>query len=172
MDIRHGCGDFGNSTECKYRHRNGGERMQLQTVSGELSPDHVGLCVQGTTEYGYGVTFRGRKADVHKTLISASKVHIKGHVAVADSNVGYIIPCNSALPRKIQQFVQNEIVNESGALSLYLESGTHIGYTKIQQHVHTRRDQELCSAHAKQLSGPSASLEGASPMASVGKVHS
>ena len=33
------------------------------------------LQMQGTNEYGYGVTFRSRKADVHKTLISASKIH-------------------------------------------------------------------------------------------------
>ena len=41
-----------------------------------------------------GVTFQGRKTDVHKTLISASKVHSKGHVAVVDSNGGYIIRYN------------------------------------------------------------------------------
>ena len=42
------------------------------TASAELIPNHGGLCVQGTTEDGCGVTFRVRKADVHKTLISAS----------------------------------------------------------------------------------------------------
>ena len=46
-----------------------------KTASGELISDRGGFCVQGTTEYGYGVTFQGTTADGHKTLISASKVH-------------------------------------------------------------------------------------------------
>ena len=105
--------------------------------------------------------FRGRKADVHKTLVSASKVHSEGHVAVVDSNGGYIILDISALARKIQPFVQNEIVNEPGAERLYPENGTCIGYTKIQQNAtRTRSDEELCSMPAKQQSdGPLAPLE-------------
>ena len=38
-------------------------------TSGKLISHHVGLRVQGTIEYGYGVTFEGRKTDVHKTLL-------------------------------------------------------------------------------------------------------
>ena len=48
-------------------------------------------------------------------------------------------------------------------LLLYLEKGTYIGYTNVQQHVRTRSDQQLCSMHAKQLE--------VSPMASVGQAH-
>ena len=115
--------------------------VATKTASSELISDLGGLRVQGTTEYGYGVTFQARNADVHKkTLMSASKVHSKGHVAVANSSGGYIIPYNSAVARKFQQFVRNEIVNETGALRLY-QNGTHIGYIKIQQHVRTRSDQ-------------------------------
>ena len=79
---------------------------------------------------GYGVTFQGTKTDVHKTLISATKVQSEGHAAVVDSNGGYIILTNSTLARKIQQFTQNETVNELGAIRLYLENGAHIGYTE------------------------------------------
>ena len=93
----------------------------------------------GTTEYGYGVTFQGLKAKVHKILISASKVHNEGHAAVVDSNGGYIILYNRT--RHIPQIVQSEIVSELGAIRSYLENGTHIGYTQIQQHVRTRSDQ-------------------------------
>ena len=92
-----------------------------KTASGELTSDRGGLRVQGKTEYGFGVTFQGRKADVHKTLISASKVH----------NGGYIITYNSILARKTQQFIQKETVDEPGAIRLYPENGTYIGYTKI-----------------------------------------
>ena len=118
-----------------------------KTASAELLSDRGGLRVHGTAEHGYGVTFQGKKADVHKTLISASKVHSKGHDAVVDSNGGYIVPYNSMLARKIQQLVQKEIVKELGAIRLYLENGTYIGYTKIQQRVNTRSNKALCSMH-------------------------
>ena len=104
-----------------------GTETKAHDCSYKLISDRGGLPVQGTTEYGFGVTFQGRKADVHKNLISASKVH----------NGGYIITCNSILARKTQQFVQKEIVNEPGAIRLYPENGTYIEYTKILQHVST-----------------------------------
>ena len=134
-----------------------------KTAAGELISDRGGLRVQGTSEHGNGVTFQGWKVDVHKTLISASKVHSKSHVAVVDSNGGCIIPYNSTLARKIQQLVQKEIVKESGAIRLYLEHGTYLGYTKIQRNGSTRSNQELCSMHTKQQSGgPSALSKGVS----------
>ena len=104
------CGDFGTSAGCRNWHGND------------------------------GVSFQGRKAHVHKTLISASKVHSEGRVAVLDSNVGQIIPKNNTLARKIQQLVQEEIVRELFAIRWYLENGTYIGYTKIQQQRSTRRN--------------------------------
>ena len=95
-----------------------------------LTSDRGGMRVQGTTEYGYGATFQGGKADVHKTLTSVSKVHSKDRVAVVDSNGCYIILFNSTLARKIQQLVQKEIVKELGAIHLFLVSDTYIEYTK------------------------------------------
>ena len=82
--------------------------VATELLQGELISDRGGLCVQGTAECGYGVTFEGRKADVHKTLTSVSKVHCKGHVAVVEPNGGYIIPYSSTHARKIQQVVQGE----------------------------------------------------------------
>ena len=84
---------------------------------------------------------------LHKTLISASKVHSKGHVAVVDSNGGCIITYTST-----PTLVQKEIVDEPGAIRLCPENGMYIGYTKIQQHVSTQSDQGLCSVQAKQQS--------------------
>ena len=135
----------------------------------------AGLCVQGTTEYGYGVTFRGRKADVHKTLISASTVHSKDHVASVDSNGGYIL-YNSALARKILPFVQNEIVTELGAVLLYLEIGTDIWHRhRIHQNsatrLHTKRSTIVFDASKTTVGRPSAPLEGVSPKTSVGEPH-
>ena len=150
------------ANECSYK-----------TASGELISARGALRVQGKKEYRYGETFYGKKADVHKTLISANKVHRKGHAAVVDLNGGCIILHNSVFARKIQQFVLNEIVSEPGAVRLCLENGTYVGYTKTQQPVRTRSDQELRSMHAKQHSGGFRPPRwGAGPMASVGMAHS
>ena len=137
-----------------------------KTASGELISDRGGLRVQGTTEHGYGVIFQGRKADVDKNLISASKVHSKDHVAVVDSNGGYIFPCNSTLARKIQQLVQKETVKEPGAIRLY----------RVHQHPapgeHTKESRIVLDACETTVGAPSALSKGARPMANVGKVHS
>ena len=122
-----------------------------KTASGELIADRGGSRVQGTTEYVRGVTFQGRKADVHKTLISASNVHSKGHVAVVDADGGYIIPYNSSLNnsfrrRRSMNLVQYVCIQRMASTS---------GYTKIQQHVSTRSNQQLCSMRAKNTRGVS-----------------
>ena len=70
----------------------------------------------------------------------------EGHVAVVDSNGGWIILNSGTFASKIQQIVQNEIVNELGPIRLYLER-VH----KIQQHVRTRSNQELCSCMRRQM---------------------
>ena len=115
------------------------------------------------------MTFQGKTADVHKTLISANVVHNKKHVASVDSNGGCIIPLQqrSCLTYSTIRS-KNETVNDPGAIRLNLENGTYIGYTKIQQHVRTRSDQVLCSMHAEQKpGGSSARSVGESPMVSV-----
>ena len=101
-----------------------------------------------------GMTFQG-KADVHKTLISANVVHNKSMLQLQICDIFHIS-------------FKNETVNDPGAIRLHLENGTYIGYTKIQQHVRTRSDQELCSMHAEQhLRRPSARSVGEGPMVSV-----
>ena len=147
-------------------------KCSYKIASGELISDRDGLRVQGTAEYRNGVTFRCRKADVHKTLISASKVHSKGHVAVVDSEEGYIFLHNSTHAIKIQQFVQNEIVNELGSIRLYLESGAYIGYTKILQHAHMKRSTIVFDACETIVGRSSALSVGVGPMASVDQADS
>ena len=67
----------------------------------------------------------------HKTPISASNVHNKGHDAVVDWNGGDIIFCNNMFTRKIQQIVQQEIVKEPGEYVCHWRMA-HIGCSKIQ----------------------------------------
>ena len=152
MDIRQGCGDF--PPDAKIGTETQANECSYKTASGELISDRGRLRVQGTTEYGYGLTFQDRKADVHKTLISPSKVHSKGHVAVVDLNGGYIIPNNRALARNIQQFVQNEIVKEPGSVRLYLENGTYI-YPIPAIRTHMKRSRVLFDACKTAVGSPS-----------------
>ena len=78
-----------------------------------------------------------------------------------DSNGGYIIPHNSTLARKIQQFVQIEIVNELGAVHLYLENGTYIGYAKNPAtRANTKQSRAVFDACETTVGGPSAPFEG------------
>ena len=53
------------------------DNCSYKTASGELISDRGGLRVQRTTEYGYGITFQGRKADVNKTLIRQANFTVK-----------------------------------------------------------------------------------------------
>ena len=129
------------SNECSY-----------ETVSGELIPDHGGLCVQGTTEYGYQVTFRGRKADVRTHSDQRKLKSQRGPCC----NCGFEWRLHNLVQqRTCKKYFNNSLKmrGELGAVPRCLESGTCIGYTKIQQHDHTRNDQQLCSMHAKQHSG-------------------
>lgn len=119
-----------------------------KTASGELIPDHGGLSVRGSSESGYNVILNGRKADVHKTLVSAGMVHKKGHVAFLDAEGGYLLPGWSALSKKIQQIIRQEVWKEKAAVKLYQEAGIYVGYTKVEQ------DLQLQAAPATQAHRP------------------
>ena len=54
------------ANECSYK-----------TASGELISVRGGLRVQGTTAYGYGVTFRGRKADTVRAMLQLSSITVR-----------------------------------------------------------------------------------------------
>ena len=53
----------------------------------------------------------------------------------------------------IQQLVQYEIIKVLRVVRLYLENGTYIGFTKIEQYVLTRNSLELSSMLARQQAG-------------------
>ena len=119
------------------------------TASGELIPDHGGLRVKGTTEYGYEVAFRGRKTDVHTILVSASRVHSKGTALLQRS------------------------FDKSFNVRPYLESGTYIGHTQNQAiGAGAKQPRTLFSARETTVGGDFGTLRGVSPMASVGEVPS
>ena len=143
-----------------------------KTAPGELISDHGGLCVQGTTEYGCEVTFPGRKADVHKTLVSSSKVHSKGHVAVVISNGG-----TSSLTTAHMQDIFNNAFKEKSSMNLeqyvcILRTAPTSDTPKSSNKCKTRNNQEVCSVHARQQSGGFRCPQREYPMASVGEAHS
>lgn len=102
-----------------------------KTASGELIPDQGGLCVRGLSESGHGIVLEGRKADVHKPLVSAGMVAKKGHVVVLDNDGGYILPRGGKLTQRIQQLIRAEVWKEKLAVPLYKENGTYVGYMKV-----------------------------------------
>ena len=59
-----GAANFAFPVDAKIGIETEANECSYETASGELIPDHGGLCVQGTTECGNGLSFRGRKADV------------------------------------------------------------------------------------------------------------
>ena len=60
------------------------KRMTVGTRQLQVNPFPIAeaCAYKGRLSTGMELIFQGRKADVHKTLTSASKVHSKGHVAV------------------------------------------------------------------------------------------
>ena len=87
MDIPHGCGDFGISTECKDWHKYAGE-FHVATTLLRVNSFPAACACRERLNMGIELLSQGRKADVHKTLISASKVHSKGNVAVVGTSDG------------------------------------------------------------------------------------
>ena len=125
-----------------------------KTASGELIPDQGGLRVQGLSESGRDVTLEGRKADVHKTLVSAGLVAKKGHVTVLDNDGGYILPRGGRLTQRIQQLIRAEVRKEKLAVPLYKEHGTYVGYLKVpMEHMQMDTSSALAGSSASAVAG-------------------
>ena len=58
------------------------------------------------------------RLDGRRPQISDQREHSKGHVAVLDSNGGYIILYNNTLARQVRRLVRKETVKEPGATCL------------------------------------------------------
>ena len=104
------------------------QNATYKTASGELLSDSGGLRVTGTTEHGDRVRLSGRCTDVHKPLVSASRVHAKGHCSWIESGGGYIFPSTGRLASEIRKLVARRIGAEKGVIPLWEENGTYVGY--------------------------------------------
>jgi hypothetical protein len=141
-----------------------------RTASGEIIPDKGGLKLQATTEARHPVTLNGRRADVHKILVSAGRVHAKGHVSYLNGAGGWVIPGGSALARKMEDLINEHARRTKGSLQLYQERGTYVGYVKVQKeymNMKVKKGAEQAAPRAQALcpvalAGSSASATGAS----------
>ena len=106
-----------------------------RTASGEIIEDRGGLKVSGSTEAHHPITLSGRRADVHKILVSAGRTHAKGHVAFLSKDGGWILPSTSNLTKKIEQIIEDHARKQKGAVPLYQEKGTYVGYVKVEPEV-------------------------------------
>jgi len=102
-----------------------------KTASGEIIPDEGGLVVSGWSELGGNLRLSGRCAAVHKPLVSASRVHNKGHATWLEKGGGYILPGNGRLMKRIREMIAREISQETGAIPLWEEQGTYVGYVRL-----------------------------------------
>jgi hypothetical protein len=56
------------------KHTDPNPNATYRTASGEIIEDAGGLIVQGESEHGEAIRLKGRKADVHKVLVSSAQV--------------------------------------------------------------------------------------------------
>ena len=84
MDLPHWCGYHSHCTECKKRHRDGGERVQQQDSLLRGHPDR-GERARGLTEYGQGTGLPRQGSRCGRRM------------------VGYIIRGNCTLASRIKQ---------------------------------------------------------------------
>ncbi len=102
--------------------------MNYKTASGELIPDQGGLKIKALTEAQHPLTMNGRKADVHKVLLSAGRVHSKGHVGYLNGAGGWVIPGGTALAKEMEDLIRKHARRTPGSIALYQERGTYVGY--------------------------------------------
>ena len=103
-----------------------------KTASGEIIQDRGGIRLVGTTENEELVQLNGRRTDVHKVLLSAGKVHAKGHLAVLGKGGGYIVPAGSDLAGLLREVVAQHACRTPGVVPLHEERGTYVGYMKVE----------------------------------------
>ena len=109
-----------------------------------------------------GVIFQIRKADVHKTLISARKAHSKGHVAVVDSN-GQQHACEKDSTTRSKGGCQGTWCKTFVSRELYV----HRVHQNPAEREHTKQSRIVPDAHETTVGWLSAHSNEVSPTAVV-----
>ena len=77
-----------------------------KTASGELIADEGGGTIRGLTEEGYGRKVDGRFVNVHRLLVSGSKVTAR-NLVVMDGEQGDIVPKDGPIARGIRRALRS-----------------------------------------------------------------
>ena len=110
-----------------------GNGAQYKTATGELTPDHGGVRIAGRVDGRRIHRLTGRLADVHKTLVSASKCAHLGRNGWLTKGGGYLIPDDSALSHKIKNMIQKEADRKNNELvKLYEDHGVYNMYLEMK----------------------------------------
>ena len=106
-----------------------GVNVSYKTASGEVIPDVGGCLVHGWSEMGEPVRLKGRKANIHKALVSAGAVHRTGRCTWLEKRGGWIMKEDGYLANQIKQLIRRYI-DDGGkdVIPLYEENGVYTGY--------------------------------------------
>ena len=120
-----------------------------KTALGELISDRGGMRVQGTTEYGNGVTCQVSASKVHSGPCCSCSLEWRLH--------------HPSQPAHLQERFDNSFKRRLSMNLLRYDCIWRVARTSgtpKSSDTSTRSDQELCSMHAKQQSGAFGTLSG------------
>ena len=102
-----------------------------KTATGELIDSGPGIKVHGENEWGQALTIRGRKAPVHKPLLSGGEVAEKNDVYLLGDG-GWIISHRSRASERIRAAVEKVLTQESyaGVTPVYKERNVYNVYLR------------------------------------------
>eukprot|EP00971_Amphidinium_carterae_P220005 4367367-Amphidinium_carterae.3 len=106
----------------------------FRTASGEIIEDGGAVRIRGYLESGSSCTMNARKADVHKPLVSASKMLKKGMVAILDEHGGVIMQKSSDRGWRAMDLLSRAAAKEEQSVKLHAESGVYNFYIQNEKH--------------------------------------
>ena len=106
--------------------------IKLKTASGEVIGTYGDGCIRGTDRHGIVRKVNGKISDVHKILVSASRMHKKGFCTWMGPGGGDIIPLNDPVCQALGAAYDKAIkqYGDNGIIPLYEENGVYNFYLK------------------------------------------
>eukprot|EP00971_Amphidinium_carterae_P343376 6483103-Amphidinium_carterae.1 len=106
----------------------------FRTASGEIIEDGGAIMIKGFLESGAPCVMHARKADVHKPLVSASKMLRKGMMVILNEHGGEIIPKASKSGWRADELLKAARAKEEQSIRLHAENGVYNFYIRNEQH--------------------------------------
>ena len=106
--------------------------LRFQTATGERLKSGPDCLVQGRSEGGATVAFRGCRADVRQPLVSVGDVTDQGNMVVFAGSGGFIVPGHSEVARQITDLLHaHAAADASASVPVHKESGVYKFYLRI-----------------------------------------